>query len=225
MGPRMRNVRMAICGIMVVCTMLFGGLAEVSALVVYDSGGEHDIDFEIGTISIRDSSSGNPTIVNLVADGVARSVVLLYDNSIFNIAGGRVDSFIYAYNNGQVNVSDGNIWSSLSACNNTVLTISGGWIEVVELFDDNQTLMTGGSIGETVDVFDDSILTIEGTGFNYPYGTIADPEGILTGTFFNGDPIDIGFYVHDNASIVLVPEPATLLLLGLGGLILRRRKA
>jgi hypothetical protein len=39
----------------------------------------------------------------------------------------------------------------------------------------------------------------------------------------NGDPINNDFYIATNASIVLVPEPATLLLLGLGAVMLRKK--
>ncbi len=60
-----------------------------------------------------------------------------------------------------------------------------------------------------MDVYDNSILTIEGIGFNYPYGVIASSTGRLTGTLSNGDPIDNLFNVHGEASIVLIPAPAT----------------
>ena len=44
----------------------------------------------------------------------------------------------------------------------------------------------------------------------------------MTGTLLSDDPINTQFRISENAKIVLVPEPATLLLLGLGGLALLR---
>jgi len=46
----------------------------------------------------------------------------------------------------------------------------------------------------------------------------------LTGTLLSGDPINNQFRIGNNAKIVLVPEPATIVLLGLGGLALLRRR-
>jgi hypothetical protein len=60
-----------------------------------------------------------------------------------------------------------------------------------------------------------SQIIIYGSGFNYPYGTLTG-SGLLTGTFPNGEPINIRFGVYESGRIVLIPEPATLLLLVLG---------
>jgi hypothetical protein len=43
-----------------------------------------------------------------------------------------------------------------------------------------------------------------------------DPQRRLTGRWVNGDTFGVDFYIGNSASITLVPEPATLLLLGLG---------
>ncbi len=74
-------------------------------------------------------------------------------------------------------------------------------------------------------------FVIWGTDFrinNTPveYGTYTYMEyltGNLTGTLLNGDPIDVQFQLDMYEPLVLmVPEPATLLLLGLGVVMLRR---
>ena len=51
-----------------------------------------------------------------------------------------------------------------------------------------------------------------------------EPYRRLTGTVANGDIINNQFRIGNDASIVLVPEPATLLLLTLGVLTLRKKR-
>jgi hypothetical protein len=50
-----------------------------------------------------------------------------------------------------------------------------------------------------------------------------EPLRRLTGTLANGDIINNQFRIGETAKIVLVPEPATLLLLGLGAVMVRKR--
>ena len=124
------------------------------------------------------------------------------------------------------------MYDDVTALDNCVMTISGGEMLFggVDANDNSRVSISGGlfeslragrSSGDHT-----SLITIAGSGFNYPFGEIPDSAGTLTGMLANGDPIDAPFSIYDNASIVLVPEPATLSLLALGGLALlsRRRK-
>ena len=88
------------------------------------------------------------------------------------------------------------------------------------------------SAGET------ATLTIYGSNFaidgsSVGFGVITsmlggdygnEPYRRLTGTLANGDIINNQFQIGNDAKIVLVPEPTMLLLLGLGAVMLRRRK-
>jgi len=102
----------------------------------------------------------------------------------------------------------------------------------------SQVNIFGGSIANRLIADYDSVITIHGSDFAidgqlFGYGELTsmfrlaptvDPPRQLTGTLLSGDLLDNSFYIGSNASIVLIPEPATLLLLGLGGIFLRRRR-
>jgi hypothetical protein len=101
--------------------------------------------------------------------------------------------------------------------------------------------MSGGTITNDIMADGQAILAISGSNFaidgiSVGFGEIKsifgggysnDPFRRLTGTLANGDRINSPFQIGGNtASIVLVeavPEPATLLLLGLGGVLLSKR--
>ncbi len=194
--------------------------------IVYDFGGEHDIDFVVAdSLVIADHSSGAATIVNLLDAGRPRHHTEVHGSSVFNIVGGRTSDTVMAYSNSHVSLSSGSIAYDLAGYHSSSLAVSGGGIfRNLVVYDNNQTFITGGSIGGILDAYDESVITIEGTGFNYAFGTIRNSTGILTGTLVNGDPINNRFYVHNSASIVITPEPCTLLLFGLGVMLLRRKK-
>ena len=65
-------------------------------------------------------------------------------------------------------------------------------------------------------------------GSEVGFGKITASSGLLTGTLSNGNPINCNFTIADyapyTASIELVPEPSTFLLLSLGTVMLRKRK-
>lgn len=181
----MRNARVTIWVIMLVCCL---GVAKVQALVIYDYGGEWNIDFVIDDwVNIWDNVSGEPTTVNL-------------------LSGGSVNNQLSVYNTSHLNMYDGLIGFGL------------------ETNHDSSAYICGGAIGGDLEMWNSSNITIAGNGFNYSYGTLSNMPGVLTGTLLNGDPINNSFYIHDYATMTLVPEPSTILLLGLGGIFLRRRR-
>ncbi len=179
----------------------------------------------------------NDSMIN-ISGGEIGARLETWDNSHATISGGLVSGVVTARSS-LLTMSSGVVQRSMSCNENSLVNISGGsigtfsgaWLSVHR---NSQLLITGGTIDASLSVYDDGQITISGSNFaidgitvdygqyyasNYPYG-----KGTLTGTLANGDILDGSFNIYDDASIVLVPEPATILLLSLGGLVLRKRK-
>ncbi|MHC4104138.1 MAG: PEP-CTERM sorting domain-containing protein [Planctomycetota bacterium] len=172
-----------------------------------------------------DSLGGTPTAVNLLSGGAIRhSGLSVHDNSQVTIDGSSIEFTLDTFGSSQVTVSQGMIGDSLRANNNSTATILGGEIGWnLKAQADSRISLYGGSIEHMLNAEDTSIITVYGSNFNYGLGEILDPTGTLTGILSNGDAINNDFYISTNASMVLVPEPATLLLLVFGAVMLRKR--
>jgi len=121
---------------------------------------------------------------------------------------------------------------------NSRVIVSGGKVGDLGVHHSSQVIVSGGLLEGDMYLSTNGVLTIDGSDFaidGTPVGYIEltsilglgyddEPYRRLTGTLLNGDPLDNDFRIGNSAKIILVPEPATLLLLGLGGLILRRKR-
>ena len=122
-----------------------------------------------------------------------------YDSSTVNVYGGEFDDDVVGEDFSTVNIFDGRIGEGLQAKGSSIVNLFGGSVEVI---------WAGGWSD-----LHDAILTVVGSGFNLPYGPIAEDSGTLTGTLANGDPINASFRIFSDASIVLaVPEPSSIAL-------------
>ncbi|MCA9170468.1 MAG: hypothetical protein KDB23_22475 [Planctomycetales bacterium] len=68
-----------------------------------------------------------------------------------------------------------------------------------------------------LEAIDTSTITLHGTGFNYPFGSVSDTEGTITGFLMDGSPFEWNFFRESSARILLVPEPSVSWLL-VGGI-------
>jgi len=187
--------------------------SDVQALILND-GGVHTVDWTIDEpVSVEDSPGGDFTTLNLVDGGEIVNWLNVLDYSRINIFGGSVGYDLYAYDFTQTIITGGSIAYDLNA------------------FHNSEILVSGGSIGDSLNIQNNARITISGSAFeidgvpvDYGIYTALDyPLGTLTGTLTSGELINSDFEIYDDASIFLVPEPSTLILVGLGGLLLRKR--
>jgi hypothetical protein len=191
--------------------VLSGGYIFYGALFAFDNS-EVSV---AGYIANYLEASGNSSIT-LSPDYIGYAWSRGYAH--MTMSGGTVGQNLIATENSSIHVYGGSIWSNLYARDGSEVTISGGSI--------NGDIFAGNSSGSH-----NSTVTIEGSDFYIngspvTYGTYTAfdyASGHIAGTIGAGS-LDNTFYIYDDASIVLVPEPTTLLLLGLGALALFRRK-
>jgi hypothetical protein len=194
--------------------------SDISSLFVVDGGAIID-----SFTYVHNSPDDNTTadiyggyIGGLVAS--FSSTVNLYDGSIGNL---------HANDSSMVNIHDGRV-HNLDAYQWSSVNIFGGLFEnIVRTSDYSQIIILGGSFANRLRATENSIMTIYGSDFNIDgipisYGQITVPTGILTGILASGESINNDFYIYDDATIVLVPEPATVLLFGLGSLALLKKR-
>jgi len=186
------------------------------------------------------------TVVDMLGGQVGG--LWLSDNSIFNMFGGDITGGIDAsgtsyfsmfngtidadelilYGNGG-NISGGNVTAyRLKTYDNSSVEFTGGIINFNILEIHGELTIKGGSLyihDAWIDLYDFPVtINVYGYGFNYnpTGGTYGD--GILTGYL-----LDKNFFSIDQLSELefqrfnLIPEPMTLLLLGIGGVFVRRR--
>lgn len=197
---------------------------------------------------------GVGTTVSLVSGGKIGRNLEVFENGNFTMSGGEIATVLCACGDNHITISGGKIWDGVFFSGSQV-TISGGEIAYsadLEIYNSQVTLsggvigndlradgysqvtISGGVIGYELWATQNSVVTINGRDFSIDglsvgYGPITVESGILTGilsgTLASGETINNNFHIYEDATIMLVPEPGTVLLLGMGGfLALRKRR-
>lgn len=218
----MKSRRARICIMVIVSLVLCSGLPKLFGAIILSDGQIHNIDYRISdSLWIDYQAPGIQTTVNL-------------------LDGSRIDYWLEPYGDSRVNIIgaySGRL--GLRAYDRSQVEISAGWMgDYLQAWDNTRIDMFGGSmLGELVSG-NSAILTVHGSNFAidgqpFGYGELTsmlggysydEPVRHLTGTLANGETIDNDFYIGHDAQIVLIPEPATLLLLALGAVMLRRKR-
>ncbi len=198
---------------------LFLCVCPVFALIELNDGLAYDIDYTVNDdVRVDYQASSMYTKVNLLSGGRIRYNLYGYEDSRISIRGGDIRRF-YSHDYSQTSIFGGSMYDLIS-------------------YDCSRINIYGGSIGNDLSLSNQSTIRIFGSVFAVDgqpvgYGKITSilggsPENEslrrLTGTLLSGALIDNDFYIGHDARIILVPEPATIFLFGLGALCLRKRR-
>jgi hypothetical protein len=237
------------------CTIVLSACCNYAVALILNDGGTHIINYAVyEPVYVDQSAPGVGTKVDLLDGGLILAWIDAHQDSRVNILGGRVSGSVNAYGashiavvggeigspvycreNSQLDISGGSMGAWVQSLGSSEVTISGGEINLfVEAWDNSRVTISGGTIGGRIAAVRDGLITLVGSDFAVngtpvAYGDFASDyaiNGTLTGILANGDTLNNSFsLVHPGADITFIPEPGTILLLGLGGLGLRRKRA
>jgi hypothetical protein len=185
----------------------------------YNDGGTYNISWAHNEYVLIDfNKPGMNTTVIFEPGGAVTGDYDLYGYQDCRIIlnGGVLNHDLNAYNNTEVTIHSGSINQFLYARDNSVVTLYGGTVGTISLQENADLFVYGVS------------YAINGTPMA-PGQTLQMPEGgvTLSVTFETGGTMDYEVLFRgsgQNVVTLMIPEPATLGLLAVGGLLLRRRE-
>ena len=204
---------------------------------IYSDAEIHDSD-EYSNVSVFDTPPDHTTLD--MFGGLVDSMAA-FDESTVNVSGGYVSTLnsyefstvnafggfvhsLWAYDTGTANVWGDAGMISLGARESGVVNMSGGTTENLGAGESGTVNVYGGLVTRGLNAWDFGVVNIYGydlvkAGSGGHYGC-----GQVYGFFMDDSTFTIDFSTQETYSHVnLVPEPSSLILLGLGGLMIKRK--
>jgi hypothetical protein len=152
---------------------------------------------------------------HILSFGIVEGIGLQGAAELLVIDGGSTQGDIDVEDNAVLTMLGGHIEGALRALGAEMITIKGGTIGG-NIYLDNQTPIPG-------DVY------IYGTYFEIDGGEVGpgrySEDGVFKVILENGGELDNHIFFSGSNKVVLVPEPATMILLAIGTLYIRKRKS
>ncbi|MEM6459697.1 MAG: PEP-CTERM sorting domain-containing protein [Planctomycetota bacterium] len=204
-----------------------------------------------GTLNLDGGSAGDGLEVAFgevnVAGGSVGDRFNAFDGSTVNVTGGSVGDNFGAGEGSTVNVSGGNVGNAFNARAGSTINVTGGSVGIFFEANSGSTVnVAGGSVGEGFNANSGSTVNLFGSSFTLEgvlltslvmgeAFTITDRDVTLSGRLadgsafafeLNGDRVADEGFIDPNATltVTLIPEPGSLVLLGLGVLLTTRRR-
>ena len=175
-----------------------------------------------------------------IEGGIIGGGFQIHDSSVVTMTSGYIHGGIDLTHWSELYMTGGDVLENLRVSGTAIARICGGNIHDLSVAGGDAVVSGGfidGSIGiRTVATIIGRDFTIDGepVGFGrYDWLDLVDPMNpsggnqliTLGGVLANGDVIDnVLVGVEPTGGFILIPEPTTVLLLGLGGLMLRRKR-
>jgi len=185
--------------------------------VTYDLGAGHNSSINIisGYVGRALEADGNSSIT--ISGGWVGEDLDVDDSATANMTAGYIDEDVRASDDSVITISGGTVGGHFATYNNGTIYLDGTGFQV-----DGQALSYGDKLSDFVPLVEHRPA---GEGiWDFYYGNI-------TGTLADGvSTLDNRFWIYNTgendgiADIIIVPEPCSLLLFGLAGLVLRRRR-
>ena len=212
----MQNAAMRCAVVMAVLALT---AAQGFALVHYNNGGTHNITWAHNEYVLIDyNKPGMNTTVIFEPGGAVTGDYDLYGYQDCRIIlnGGVLNHDLNAYNNTKVTIYSGSINQFLYARDNSVVNLYGGTVGTISLQDNADLFVYGVS------------YALNGTPID-PGQIIEMPDKTVTlsVTFETGGTMDYEVLFRgsgQNSLALMIPEPATLGLLAVGGLTMLKRR-
>jgi len=214
------------------------------ANVFIDDGAKHVINdgaYQSNNIFLDFNIANNPGTHCELNSGGKVGGLMAGNNSTIEVLDGEIGYNLQAHDNSNVVIRGGTVGSYTHALGNGVLRIYGGIFNGPVCSNDNGIVhVAGGTINDYLEAFDGTIY-LYGSNFKVgdvnlkygdnlrDYGTVGSNPywflGIITGTLQDNTPLNADFGIHTDTdgAIIIVPEPASIILLGLGALVLRKK--